>query len=89
MLRLIRNLIAPYRWTLAIVFIAMLVETAMMGVAFVPARVASTVSIAVALGMWLSTGDLYDVAGPVIGTALAARILAAAARPEIAGRRER
>ena len=65
------------------------VETAMAGVAFVPARVASTVSIAAALGMWLSTGDLYDVAGPVIGTALAARILAAAARPEIAGRRER
>lgn len=29
MFRLIRNLIAPYRWTLAIVFIAMLVETAM------------------------------------------------------------
>src|SRR5277367_520770 len=29
MIRLIRNLIAPYRWTLVIVFIAMLVETAM------------------------------------------------------------
>ncbi len=29
MFRLIRNLIAPYRWTLAIVFFAMLVETAM------------------------------------------------------------
>ena len=29
MFRLIRNLIAPYRWTLAIVFVAMLVETAM------------------------------------------------------------
>jgi ABC-type multidrug transport system fused ATPase/permease subunit len=28
MIRLIRNLIAPYRWTLAIVFIAMLIETA-------------------------------------------------------------
>ena len=65
------------------------VETAMAGVAFIPARVASTVSIAVPLGMWLSTGDLYDAAGPIIGTALAARILAAAARPEIAGRRER
>ena len=29
MFRLIRNLIAPYRWTLPIVFGAMLVETAM------------------------------------------------------------
>ena len=29
MIRLIRNLIAPYRWTLGIVFVAMLVETAM------------------------------------------------------------
>ncbi len=29
MFRLIRNLITPYRWTLAIVFVAMLIETAM------------------------------------------------------------
>ena len=29
MLRLIRDLIAPYRWTLCIVFIAMVIETAM------------------------------------------------------------
>src|SRR5277367_3412906 len=29
MIRLIRNLIAPYRWTLGIVFVAMLLETAM------------------------------------------------------------
>jgi len=39
------------------------VETAMAGVAFIPARLASTLSIAVALGMWLSTGDLYDRGG--------------------------
>ena len=29
MLRLIRDLIAPYRWTLCIVFVAMVIETAM------------------------------------------------------------
>jgi len=55
------------------------VETVMGCVVFLPARVASALSIAVAVGMWLSIGNLYDVTWPVIGTALAGRILACAA----------
>src|SRR5207245_8798699 len=38
------------------------VETAMAGVVLLPARLASALTVAVALGMWLVTGDLYDVA---------------------------
>src|SRR2546427_11724360 len=46
---------------------------------FLPARTASAITIVVALGMWLSAGDLFDVAWPIIGTALAGRILSGAA----------
>ena len=54
------------------------VETAMAFVVFLPARTASAITVVVALGMWLCSWDLFDVAWPMIGTALAGRILSAA-----------
>ncbi len=57
------------------------VETAMAGVVVLPAPLASTLTIAVALGMWLSLGDIYDIAWPMIGTALAGRMLASGRSP--------
>ena len=56
---------------------AVVVETSMALVAFLPARLASTVSIAAALGLWLTSADLFEVAWPMIGIALAGRLLAA------------
>ena len=62
------------------------IETAMVLTVFLPARTASAITIVVALGMWLSAGDLFDVAWPIIGTALAGRILSGAAAPPAATR---
>ncbi len=59
---------------------AVVVETAMAFVVFLPARWASTLAVVVALGMWCTAGDLFEVAWPVIGMALAGRILSAAPR---------
>ncbi len=65
------------------------VETAMAAVFLLPARLASSLGVAVGLGMWLAMGNLYDVAWPVIGTALAGRILAGAERLALSATRER
>src|SRR5436309_14740055 len=54
------------------------VETAMAFVVFLPARAAAAITVVVALGMWLCIGDLFDIAWPMIGTALAGWILSAA-----------
>ena len=56
------------RWTV-------LVETAMAFIVLLPARLASTITVVVALGMWVAVPDLLDVAWPIIGTALAGRFL--------------
>ena len=55
---------------------AVVVETSMALVVFLPARLASKVSIAAALGLWLTSADLFEVAWPLIGIALAGRLLA-------------
>jgi hypothetical protein len=55
---------------------AVIVETSMALVVFLPARLGSTVSIAAALGLWLTSADLFEVAWPLIGIALAGRLLA-------------
>lgn len=55
---------------------AVVVETSMALVVFLPARLASTVSIAAALGLWLTSADLFEVAWPLIGIAMAGRLLA-------------
>jgi hypothetical protein len=55
---------------------AVAVETSMVLVVFLPARLASTVSIAAALGLWLTNADLFEVVWPLIGIALAGRLLA-------------
>jgi len=60
---------------------AVIVETSMALVVFLPARVASTVSIAAALGLWLTSADLFEVAWPLIGLALAGRLLASQRDP--------
>jgi len=60
------------------------IETAMAFTVFLPARPASAITVLVALGMWLFAGDLFDVAWPIIGTALAGRILSGAATPPAA-----
>src|SRR5262249_15517043 len=52
------------------------VETAMILVLVLPARLASTVSIVAALGLWLTNADLFEVSWPLIGVALAGRLLA-------------
>jgi hypothetical protein len=57
-----------------------LVETAMAFTIFLPARLASTITVVVALGMWISAPDLLDVAWPIIGTALAGRFLIGSGR---------
>lgn len=51
-------------------------ETSMALVILLPARRASMVSIAAALGLWLTSGDLFEVSWPLIGIALAGRLLA-------------
>jgi hypothetical protein len=56
---------------------AVVVETSMTLVLLLPARLASTVSIAAALGLWLTSSDLFEVCWPLIGVALAGRFLAA------------
>jgi hypothetical protein len=55
---------------------AVVVETSMALVVFLPARLASTVSVAAALGLWFTSADLFEVAWPLIGVALAGRLLA-------------
>jgi hypothetical protein len=55
------------------------VETAMAFIVFLPARPAAIVTVLVACGLWLSSGDLFDVAWPIIGLAVAGWILAAPA----------
>lgn len=55
---------------------AVLVETSMALVLVLPARLASTVSIAAALGFWLTSSDLFDVSLPLVGVAIAGRMLA-------------
>jgi hypothetical protein len=63
---------------------AVVVETSMALVVFLPARLASTVSIAAALGLWLTSADLFEVAWPLIGIALAGRLLGLPRLPECA-----
>jgi hypothetical protein len=46
-----------------------------------PARMASILTVVVALGMWGCLGGLSDIALPMIGVALAGRILAEGANP--------
>jgi hypothetical protein len=55
---------------------AVVVETSMALIVFLPARLASTVSVVAALGLWLANADLFEVAWPLIGIALAGRLLA-------------
>ncbi|MEP7306002.1 MAG: hypothetical protein ABJA98_10840 [Acidobacteriota bacterium] len=52
------------------------VETSMALVLFLPARLASSVSILAALALWLTSSDLFEVAWPIIGIAAAGRLLA-------------
>ncbi len=54
---------------------AVVVETSMALVLFLPARVASIVSIVAAIGLWLTASDLFEVCWPLIGVALAGRFL--------------
>lgn len=57
---------------------AVVVTESVMAFTFLlPARLASTLAIGVALGMWGCLGGLSDIALPMIGVALAGRILAA------------
>ncbi len=59
---------------------AVVVETSMALVVFLPTRLASSVSIAAALGLWFTSSDLFEVSWPIIGLACAGRLLAAARR---------
>jgi len=52
------------------------VETSLALVWLLPARLAASVSIAAALGLWFTSGDLFEVCWPIIGLALAGRLLA-------------
>ena len=57
--------------------VVILVETATALVVLLPARAASTVSLIVAAGLWLNAWDLYEVCLPLMGIAIAGRLLAA------------
>jgi hypothetical protein len=56
-------------------------ESAMACTLLMPARMASILTVVVALGMWGCLGGLSDIALPMVGVALAGRILAEGANP--------
>jgi len=64
-------------WQMAVIYsrTIVLVETAMVGIVFVPARVASVLIGLVSLGLWGSSSTLYEIAFPLIGLAAAAWFL--------------
>jgi len=61
---------------------AIVVESATALVVLLPARAASTVSLIVAAGLWLTAWDLFEVCWPLMGIAIAGRLLAGAGTQE-------
>jgi len=57
-------------------------ETLMVLVVLLPARTASTISVLAATGLWVVSPDLFEVAWPLMGLAIAGRLLASSSTPE-------
>jgi hypothetical protein len=60
-------------------------ETALALLVFMPARFASTAAIVAAIGLWLTSVDLFEVSWPLIGLAVAGRVLALTAAVQTTG----